>query len=228
MYFKSASQPRKSANRSSWQAPEVTEHRANVDLTPQTDIWGVAMIIWRMMHASLGRVANKRLRMAMNKSFDDDADTFPSETIDVGDWRGWYTKPLHDLVRQCLKTKLEDRPNFLELRNRTRDGLREARRRLGNFHKRDLSRHLRLEFQRDEFVAIGSVMTLTDSDDSDEDNDHHPRRAGADNQYNLRKRRRAEEDDAGPVDWDSRARAARAAARAAAARGGGGGRSGRR
>jgi hypothetical protein len=96
--------------------------------------------------------------------------------------------------------KLEDRPNVLELRGRTRTGLRDARRRLGNFHNRNLSLHLRLEFQRDEFVPIGTVLILPCSDNSDEDDDDRPRLVGADNHYNLRKRRRAEEDDADPVD----------------------------
>jgi serine/threonine protein kinase len=145
-----------------WMAPEVKTNRAHVDFDDRTDIWNVGLVIWELMHSSLGEASLEFLRESLSNAwtFNPGEDTFLNEDQWLGTWNGSYPTQLQNLVRQCLKTNLNERPDFLELRTRTSRWLNEQKRIKGNYKrtKDRLPPHLFLDFQDDEF-GIGLPIT---------------------------------------------------------------------
>jgi len=133
-----------------------------VDFDDRTDIWSVGLVIWELMHSSLGEGKLQFLRESLSNAwtFNPGDDTFFNEDQWLGTWNGSYTTQLQNLVRQCLKTNQNERPDFLELRIRTARWLNEQKRIKGNSKrtKNRLPPHLFLDFQDEEF-SIGSPIT---------------------------------------------------------------------
>jgi serine/threonine protein kinase len=115
-------------------APEVENSLLDYDVTHKADIWGVGMIIWHLMFPHTEKKSNKirwdpngsrsrphewgaaELRMAAVRNFNIiDGDTFPQGTGVISN-RHVYSHRLHELVRRCLRTNPDERPDFHELR----------------------------------------------------------------------------------------------------------------
>lgn len=97
----------------------------------KADIWSVGMVIWELMHATKNQVKimedtlqpiEERFKPLKGKIVN--SNTFKDLDEDTFNPRAWpdflpgimYSKKLHDLVRRCLKTDPEKRPDVFELR----------------------------------------------------------------------------------------------------------------
>jgi hypothetical protein len=105
------------------------------DVSSQADIWSAAMNIWALMHASLGKEKILKLQKAAaeNFVFHGIGDTFPGDSSRMVGWKGWYSQPLHDLVRQCLRINPKERPGFLELRKTVKEQIDRLDSIMGDF-----------------------------------------------------------------------------------------------
>ncbi|KAF2247429.1 kinase-like protein [Trematosphaeria pertusa] len=157
----SASARRQERGTPGWKAPETENKDLHpvYDITSKTDIWAVGLVIWELMHASLGTERLELLRSTAATNFAFHAnDTFPSERI-LG-WNAMYTQTLHDLVTRCLKINPNQRPSFIELRKEVWEGMQRLKGVLGDFEGVDVVERLRLRFERGDEFAVGGVAEL--------------------------------------------------------------------
>lgn len=127
-----------------YQAPEIVNtFIKNVKLRDKVDIWGVGIVIWELIHATLEGHQWSSIRDHMGTLMFTDGDTFPSD--DITGYNTIYSKPLHDLMRECLQLNPRKRPGFKELRERTRRALDNYLKNVGSIDDPTPPPHLRLQ-----------------------------------------------------------------------------------
>jgi serine/threonine protein kinase len=133
-----------------FQAPEIiTEAAHHHSVNAKTDIWSLGMVIWKMMHTTLGREKSVEIcEDSIKASFQfADGNTFTS--TDIPDYDAMYSNTLHQLVIDCLQINPEKRPNHDALRKKAKAEFERLQRRLGPVltetkNGSDIASHLRV------------------------------------------------------------------------------------
>ncbi|KAF2646741.1 kinase-like protein [Massarina eburnea CBS 473.64] len=140
----------------SWRPPETRFKSLGYDITTAGDIHASGLIIWTLMHASLGRARRFDIRRSAERSYDLNSENTLLPKVTRGPvWNASYTKPLYDLVKNCLKVNPSHRPTFLELRKRTKEEVEKIQRLMGSIKTENIGEHLRL-LVKEEFFPVGS------------------------------------------------------------------------
>ncbi|ORY08052.1 kinase-like domain-containing protein [Clohesyomyces aquaticus] len=137
-----------------WHPPELVLPELKWDVSHKVDIWGIGVVIWQLMHHTLGDKLEGIRDNAEGAFRFLNADTFPSEDI-LASKAHIYSHRLHSLVKDCLKKNPRDRPDFYDLRRRAGVGFNEIHRVVGNFQGQEgggtLPKHLRLHYTEDPY-----------------------------------------------------------------------------
>jgi serine/threonine protein kinase len=138
-----------------YQAPEVLSkslwhHR----ITAKADVWAIGMVIWKLMHTTLGQRSEEISAASIDASFRFlDGDTFTSD--EVPGYDAMYSNTLHTLVRDCLQINPEKRVGYEELRRRTKAGFAQSQKRIGSVEGEDIAEHLRVLVRQEREFLIG-------------------------------------------------------------------------
>jgi serine/threonine protein kinase len=141
---------RKGLGTSGYRAPEVqVEAMHQNSVTTKADIYSLGMVIWRMMHTTLGYEKSRDLQNEnIDRSFQfPEGNTLASD--DIPGYNAMYSRALHQLVNDCLQINPDRRPGYQQLRVKTKAGFLTSQKRLGNIQVNldyggEVSEHLRV------------------------------------------------------------------------------------
>jgi serine/threonine protein kinase len=144
------SEGRKDWGTKGFQAPEIIVEAAHHHpVNAKTDIWSLGMVIWKMMHTTLGKEKSDQMcEDSIKASFQfADGNTFTS--TDILGYDAMYSNALHQLVIDCLQINPEKRPSYDLLRKRAKTEFARSQRRLGQVQPAvndgsDIASHLRV------------------------------------------------------------------------------------
>lgn len=161
-------------------------------LSPKSDIFVLGLIIWELIHSSLGfgrlrriREGNEGLREDVPFNFigrleESTGSAFPDEPED---WIAAYSRNLIHLTYTCLSLDPEARPSAYALVKRIREEIKRIESVVGKFSNGMIAEHLRLRgAQEDQFPLNKKYKKrkLPSWDDNDEESHgddvetHHP------------------------------------------------------
>jgi serine/threonine protein kinase len=141
---------RKKVGTSGYRAPEVQVGAMHQNsITAKADIYSLGMVIWRMMHTTLGYEKSKELQSdSIKSSFKfPEGNTFALDEI-LG-YNAMYSRALHQLINDCLQINSDRRLGYQQLRVKTKAGFLTSQIRLGNIqvdseHGGKVSEHMRV------------------------------------------------------------------------------------
>ncbi|KAI4622775.1 uncharacterized protein J4E87_005868 [Alternaria ethzedia] len=115
-----------------FQAPEIIVEAAHHHpVNAKTDVWSLGMVIWKLMHTTLGREASDQIcEDSIKASFRfAEGNTFTS--TDIPSYDAMYSNVLHRLVINCLQINPQKRPGYETLRKKAKAEFERSQRRLG-------------------------------------------------------------------------------------------------
>jgi serine/threonine protein kinase len=146
---------------SGYRTPEVqVEAMHQNSITAEADIYSLGMLVWRLMHTSLGNEKSKELQSdSIKSSFEfAEGNIFTSDEIH-GD-SSMYSRAQHQLVNDCLQVNPDRRPGYQQLRVKTKAGFLTSQKRLGNIqvdseYGGKVSEHLRVLRKEELEFSVG-------------------------------------------------------------------------
>ena len=115
-----------------FQAPEIIVETAHDHaVNAKADIWSLGMVIWKLMHTTLGKETSDQIcEDCIKASFQfAEGNTFTS--TDIPGYDAMYSNALHQLVTECLQINPEKRPGYEMLRKKAKAEFERSQRRLG-------------------------------------------------------------------------------------------------
>ncbi|KAI4918968.1 hypothetical protein J4E85_009758 [Alternaria conjuncta] len=147
-----------------FQAPEIIVEAAHHHyVNAKTDIWSLGMVIWKLMHTTLGREKSDHIcEESIRASFQfAEGNTFTSTDIPGHD--AMYSNALHQLVIDCLQINPEKRPGYETLRKKAKAEFERSQRRLGPVLSgdkmgSDIASHLRVLRKEELEYRLGDMF----------------------------------------------------------------------
>jgi len=159
-----ASDGRKDWGTKGFQAPEIIVEAAHHHpVNAKADIWSLGMVIWKLMHTTLGRETSDQIcEDSIKASFQfAEGDTFTS--TDIPGYDAMYSNALHQLVIDCLQINPEKRPGYETLRKKAKAEFERSQRRLGPVLSgdkmgSDIAGHLRVLRKEELEYKLGDML----------------------------------------------------------------------
>jgi serine/threonine protein kinase len=156
-----SSEGRKDWGTKGFQAPEIIVETAhNHPVNAKADIWSLGMVIWKMMHTTLGKEkCDQMCEDSIKASFQfADGNTFTSP--DILGYDAMYSNALHQLVIDCLQINPEKRPGYDMLRKKAKTEFARSQRQLGQVSSAvndggDIASHLRVLRGEESYYKLG-------------------------------------------------------------------------
>jgi len=147
-----------------FQAPEIIVEAAHHHaVNAEADIWSLGMVIWKLMHTTLGRETSDQIcEDSIKASFQfAEGNTFTSTNIPGYD--AMYSNVLHQLVIDCLQVNPEKRPGYEMLRKKAKVEFERSQRRLGPVLSgdkmgNDIAGHLRVLMKEELEYKLGDMF----------------------------------------------------------------------
>ncbi|KAI4683708.1 uncharacterized protein J4E88_004885 [Alternaria novae-zelandiae] len=159
-----ASEGRKDWGTKGFQAPEIILEAAHHHpVNAKADIWSLGMVIWKLMHTTLGRETSDQIcEDSIKASFQfAEGNTFTS--TDIPGYDAMYSNVLHQLVIDCLQVNPEKRPGYGMLRKKAKAEFERSQRRLGSVFSgdkmgSDIAGHLRVLRKEELEYKLGNMF----------------------------------------------------------------------
>jgi serine/threonine protein kinase len=145
-----------------YKAPEiVNEALHHHPVNAKADIWSLDMLVWKMMHTTLGKERSDEICVDSIKASFQFADGNTFTSVDIPGYDAMYSNALHQLVTDCLQINPEKRPGHEYVRRKAKAEFERSQRRLGKVQTdvedgSDLANHLRLLRGEDSVYKIGA------------------------------------------------------------------------
>ncbi|KAI4650663.1 hypothetical protein J4E93_003020 [Alternaria ventricosa] len=115
-----------------FQAPEIIVEAAHHHpVNAKADIWSLGMVIWKLMHTTLGKERSDQICEDSIKASFQFAEGTTFTSTDVPGYDAMYSNVLHQLVIDCLQISPGKRPGYEILGKKARAEFERSQRRLG-------------------------------------------------------------------------------------------------